>query len=72
MSEQPIALFYADCLERVYTYSTAAELRRLHALNVELLEALSDLERVAGTDCPHDDPARVAARALLSRIKEQQ
>ena len=35
----------------------------------ELLEALKDLERVAGTGMPSDDPARVAARAAIAKVE---
>jgi hypothetical protein len=48
VSEQPEALRLADALEAsvVYGYddtAAAAELRRLHSVNAELLEALEDL-----------------------------
>ena len=39
----------------------ATEIRR----NAELRAALEGLERMAGTACMEDDPARVAARAAL-------
>jgi hypothetical protein len=50
MTEQPTALRLADALEtRAITFrdkaEAAAELRRLHALNAELLEALKNLEK---------------------------
>ncbi len=42
MSEQSTALFLAECLDlpHIGQRDAAAELRRLHALNGELLEAL--------------------------------
>jgi len=44
MSKQPEALRLADCIDRCSSYfgneDAADELRRLHAANVELLEAL--------------------------------
>jgi hypothetical protein len=46
MSKQPNALRLADCLDDVTCntpHPAAAELRRLHALNGELLEALKSL-----------------------------
>jgi hypothetical protein len=47
---QPEALRLADCLETekvgvILCDSAAAELRRLHAVNAELLEALENLEK---------------------------
>ena len=48
MSDKPEALRLADELERVYGYpdtdAAAAELRRLHEVNQELLEALKAAE----------------------------
>lgn len=40
MSKQPDALGYAVCLDARGFAAEAAELRRLHSLNAELLEAL--------------------------------
>jgi len=53
MSEQPEALRLADALDRYsngpldFKHEAAAELRRLHAVNQELLEAL---KRIADHD----------------------
>ena len=73
MSEQPRALRLADGLEdaypNVYTglaQSSAAELRRLHALCEEMGEALKGVVRVADRATDEFD----AARAALAKWKE--
>jgi hypothetical protein len=58
MADQPIALRLADFLDDQYDPShnleeAAAELRRLHALNGELLEALKLAQSIIG----HPDDA---------------
>jgi hypothetical protein len=51
MNEQPKALRLADDLDQwshttLDVHEAAAELRRLHEMNAELLEALEDIEMV--------------------------
>ena len=43
MSTQPLALQLADVFEIEGDYRTAAELRRLHEVNAELLGALKEM-----------------------------
>ena len=70
MSEQPEALRLADWLEDQYDPThdqedAAAELRRLHSVNAELLEALDNIETSTY------EPATAAlARAAIDRAKE--
>jgi hypothetical protein len=50
MTDQPKALFLADVIKadpasKTHHDEAAAELRRLHAVNAELLEALKNLEK---------------------------
>lgn len=40
---------------------------RLIAAAPDLLEALTSLERISGIAAPHDDPARVTARAAIAK-----
>ena len=53
-------------------HKAAAELRRLHAVNIELLEALIDLERTAGQPAMTNDPVRVKARAAIAKATGEQ
>ncbi len=72
MAEQTEAQKLADELERRFPKSgkqAAAELRRLHAVNAQLLEALEDLERTAGQPAMADDPVRVKALAAIKAAK---
>ena len=69
MKEQPEALRLADALEgratRAWTREeVAAKLRRLHAVNAELLEAL---DKIAINT--HDDTAERVARAAIARAE---
>ena len=52
---QPEALRLADHLEREYYVPAAYELRRLHAVNQELLEALKDAHEHIFVASPVDD-----------------
>jgi len=77
MSTQPEALRLADALAD-YTGCTlaqmdqaAAELRRLHALNGELLEALHALLFTAD-DSPSYDAAITQARAAIAKAEGEQ
>ena len=73
MDKQPEALRLAECLTD-YTECTlaemdqaAAELRRLHALNAELLEALEALRKT-----PYMPPALIGIfDDLIAKAKEQ-
>ena len=56
VNEQPEALRLADCLETekvgaILGDSAAAELRRLHEVNTELLSALKALVKADAPDC---------------------
>ena len=73
------ALQMADDLDRLcdpYDSAIAAELRRLHALNAELVEALRKCDEAMTWDLggePMDTlmvNARNAARAALSKMEE--
>jgi hypothetical protein len=77
MSEQPTALRLAEWIERGnYNHydvtKSAAELRRLHALNGELLEALKSAERAmsnkrfAAEVLEHDSVVREMIRAAIA------
>jgi hypothetical protein len=72
MADQPIALRLADFLDDQYDPShnleeVAAELRRLHALNGELLEALKNY--VDG--CSLGVNAAEVARAAIAKAEAQ-
>ena len=66
MSEQSEALRLADTLEKMpldeCDHEAAAELRRLHALNAELVEALREIEWSNDTEWQRD-----RARAALEK-----
>jgi len=71
MTEQPTALRLADALEtRAITFRdkavAAAELRRLHALNAELLEALKMALSIIGFGKEHD-----AISASIAKVEAQ-
>jgi hypothetical protein len=75
-ANRPEALALADALGRYYTHLTvvpdinreaAAELRRLHALNGELLEALQDLCDTLG-DCGMTEKARAAIAKAEGKV----
>ena len=84
MAAQPTALRLADELERFArekglfgATAAAAELRRLHALNAELLEALKGLDEAycrAGSplnkDERHEDRMRlISARSAIAKAE---
>ena len=75
MNTKPEALRLADELEKYVEVATAiaavAELRRLHALNAELLEALKDVMDWF-VDRHETDEAAVAARAAIARAEGKQ
>lgn len=63
MSEQPLALRLADELDDGdydHTRQTAVELRRLHGLNQELLEALKPYVALHDSDCACNGCAAIA------------
>ena len=68
--KQPEALRLADYYETDPSTSrdkkAAAELRRLHAVNAELLEALEDL-----LDCPYDIDFATVPKAGIDAAPEQ-
>ena len=70
-NKKPEALRLADELVETPFQSTryiaAAELRRLHAVNKELLETLIELNSVSARGFLYDDPARVKARAAIAK-----
>lgn len=74
MSKQPKALSLADWLDEVnaaahpiHTKTAAAELRRLHEVNEQLLD---DLAAIVATTAPSDFAHVRAAHAIL-KAKEQ-
>jgi hypothetical protein len=74
MSAQPIALWLADKLEDMpaeghwlTVNNAAAELRRLHSVNAELLEALDTLVNGSGFA-----PAKNLEKARLAIAKAQE
>jgi hypothetical protein len=77
VSEQPEALRLADALEAsvVYGYddtAAAAELRRLHSVNAELLEALEDLlqEYDVQMSAYQEMDVQRRARAAIAKAEE--
>ena len=77
MSKQPDALLLADALDVVWDAGVvpeaAAELRRLHALNQELLSALNAmLIEMSMDEDEWNAPAFDQARAAVAKAKEQQ
>ena len=72
MTTKNEALRLADSLERMslstkWDKQAAAELRRLHEVNQELLETLIELNSVSARGFLYDDPARVKARAAIAK-----
>ena len=69
MSDKPEALLLAGQLEsgEPVTGSAAAELRRLHAVNQELLEALSDCAAHMHWTQPLGEAALENARAAIAK-----
>lgn len=79
MTEQTKAQRLADTLERMvlstkWDKEAAAELRRLDALNAELVEALEEAEFVLDNNpmvYPEKSNAIAIARVTLAKAKEQ-
>ena len=75
MSKQTMALRWADVLEHEanshgktdYKHKAAAELRRLHEVNAELVEALNEI--IWGADAMGWSTLKV--KAALAKIKEE-
>jgi len=75
MDKSEEALFYANALEVSdknpalvnVNNRAAAELRRLHALNAELVEALRWIDRVNAMESEYKEKARAA----LAKVGEQ-
>jgi len=75
MNEQPEALRLADALEncrdaderRKLSKPTATELRRLHEVNEELLEAL---KQIADPRLATQEPINIARAAIAKATKE--
>lgn len=66
MSKQPEALRLADVLMKdgdAWDEKAAAELRRLYALNQELLEALKEIEKLPGMSSANLYARRAIAKA---------
>jgi len=69
MSEKPEALRLADWCDTYNTVQhnkTADQLRRLHALNGELLQAMENIERST-----HDAMTAALARAAITKAEGQ-
>ena len=74
MSTQPEALWLADLLDgdpnsKAQHIEAAAKLRRLHAANAELLQALK-VALDASWNGPMPDYARETARAAIAKAEE--
>ena len=70
--EKPKAIDLAEWLEStagssISAIAAAAELRRLHGASMGLLDALKDIERIAGHSTLYDDPVRIKARAVIAK-----
>jgi hypothetical protein len=63
----PLALDLADAADEISLWATAAELRRLHSVNVELLEVLQQMQ-LALSRCfgPHKAEESERHRALAA------
>ncbi len=84
MSEQPEALRLAHLLtvlsDSVFAAEAAAELRRLHSVNAELLEALKWIDRRCPKHLLDSDPHKIhreaaydagaSARAAIAKAEE--
>ncbi|MGH8750885.1 MAG: hypothetical protein ACREUV_04190 [Burkholderiales bacterium] len=81
MSAQPKALMLADAIDTATIYpsllecrETAAELRRLHAVNAELqaalIEVISPWVHLPDSELTDDGSIRLARAALVNATKE--
>jgi hypothetical protein len=76
MTEKALALLLAEELEwQTHWKPHAAELRRLHALNTELLAALKRIADIQNKDWGGDweeiEEARSTARAAIAKARKQ-
>ena len=79
MTQQPEALRLADALDLYATgdahqrdiEQAAAELRRLHEVNAELLEALEKLARLGNGERYGNSEGNVIARAAIIKERNQ-
>jgi hypothetical protein len=64
MTKQPEALRLADALDKGHYLpaTTAAELRRLHEVNAELLTIIKDLQESASYWCDYEVPVGIVER----------
>lgn len=73
--KQPEALRLADALSSAYamTYEdamqAAAELRRLHEVNVQLTDTLKEMVEAFQHDASLDNPSLAVARAALAKAQ---
>ena len=72
MNKEPEALRLADSLEELYARTltatrAAAELRRLHNLNQDLLAALEKLARLGNGDHFGNSDGNMIARAAIAK-----
>ena len=69
-TQHPEALRLADALEKHSgIYQAAAELRRLHEVNTELLETLEKLARLGNGERYGNSEGNVIARAAIDKAK---
>ena len=70
MSKQPDALGYAVCLDARGFAAEADELRRLHAVNAELLEALHHISLASQNSMSSKEECGRIARAAIAKATE--
>jgi len=74
--KQPEALRLADALEELYGYAdtdaAAAELRRLHEVNAELLAALDKLARLGNGDRYGNSIGNTIAQEAIAKATGEQ
>lgn len=77
MSAQPKALRLADVLEKEHLHTitvdmeAAAELRRLHSINADLLAVCKELEESAGYWSEYDVPLGIVDRLRAAIAKAE-
>ncbi len=69
--KQPEALLIADDMDDIGEHQAAAELRRLHEVNTQLVEALKDIIADPETQLSKEDWSRAKA-AIAKATGEQQ
>lgn len=74
--KQPTAIYLAEQAENgeaaEYSISIAAELRRLHKVNAELLEVLEKLARLGNGERYGNSKGNVIARAAIAKAEGEQ